>query len=280
MTFVYHIFFLGVLLCVGSFSAQSRGEKSDRTTSLPNPSPSTIDRYAVSRDEHRQSISEEEIDADPFESINRPIFYFNEVVDGILIDPVTEMYRRGLPDEVQYAISRFLQNLSEPTIFVNDFLQAKGSQALKSFCRFMINTVFGVFGLFDVARHMGLGPHRENFNTTLKYWGVPQGPYIVVPILGPANPRFIAGMFVDYYMDPYNYYMSDFWIYTRTGARFVVARADILPDLRNFRENSLDYYAALRSFYKQYMDADHVDGDKFVSHTPGIEDFMFDDDYT
>ena len=269
MILFYKTFFLGMAFSCSLLFAQPEMAP-----------PSKSDRYAEKRKEHMEAISEENIDADPLERLNRPVFYFNEVVNGVLIDPATEMYRRGLPDEVQYAISRFLHNLSEPGIFINDCLQKKGNQALKSFCRFMINTVFGLFGVFDVARHMGLGPHYENFNTTLKYWGVPQGPYIVVPVLGPSSPRFIVSIFVDYYIDPYNYYMSDFWVNARIGARFILARANILPDLKNFRENSLDYYAALRSFYKQYMDADHVEGDKFVSHTPALDDFMFDDDYT
>ncbi|UNM05915.1 MAG: VacJ family lipoprotein [Holosporaceae bacterium] len=140
----------------------------------------------------------------------------------------------------------------------------KEKKALASFSRFCINTVFGVFGIFDVAKKLGLDPHRESFNTTLKYYGVPQGPYLVLPVLGPTNPRYIAGTVFDYFIDPVRYYAQKHdtrsWTYWRTGMHFLTVRANITEDIRNFRENSIDFYAALRSFFKQYMDASRMDG--------------------
>jgi phospholipid-binding lipoprotein MlaA len=237
------------------------------------------DRYKLQRE--KNEAYDARLDDDPFEVINRKVFAFNEIVDGVLIDPIANMYRLGVPDDMQMIIANVLHNTSEPLILINDCLQKKKNKALESFCRFFINTVFGVFGMFDVAKHLGLEPHKEGFNTTLKYWGVPQGPYIVLPIFGPANPRYITGLVVDYFGDPVNFYArrhdKDSWLYWRTSLQFVTARASITEDIRNFRENSLDFYAAMRSFYKQYMDASRMDG-KVHYESPSLDEFMFDDD--
>ncbi len=227
------------------------------------------------------SYTYDTLDEDPLEKINRPIFEFNRVVDGILFDPVAVMYKGALPIVVQERISNFLNNMAEPLTFTNDCLQAKGNRALESFCRFFLNTVFGLFGLFDVADKMGLPLHKEDFNTTLKYWGVPQGPYIVLPILGPASPRFIVGLTADYFVDPFNYYFTQNdeagLAYSRTGVLFIKARAAIVDDIRNFRETSLDFYAAMRSFYKQYMNVDRQ-GDVITYSSPSLEEFMLGDE--
>ncbi len=223
----------------------------------------------------------DDLDADPFEPINRKIFYFNEIVDGVLIDPVANMYKMAMPFCIQKAVSHGLFNLGEPLTFTNDFLQARGTKALESFSRFLINTIFGFGGIFDVAESLGLPKHKESFNTTLKYWGVPTGPYLIVPILGPSNPRFLAGLGGDYIMDPVCYYMREMdeesLIWARVGVTFMVTRADITDDIRNFRENSIDFYAAMRSFYKQYMSAERRDNGELVHRSPSLDEFMVDD---
>lgn len=229
-----------------------------------------------------QSIYDyDSLDDDPLEKINRPIFEFNRVVDGVLIDPVANMYKNALPMVVQQRISNFLNNLGEPLTLGNDCLQLKGGQAVESFCRFCLNTIFGLFGLFDVAEKLGLPRHKGDFNTTLKYWGVPQGPYMVLPILGPASPRFIVGLTADYFLDPFNYYFTQNdevdIAYIRTGVLFIRARADMVNDIRNFRETSLDFYAAMRSFYKQYMNANR-EGDTITYSSPSLEEFMLNDE--
>ncbi|MFN7662491.1 MAG: VacJ family lipoprotein [Alphaproteobacteria bacterium] len=247
--------------------------------SVATPAASPVDSYKVQKE--KTDRYEGDLDDDPFEVINRKIFAFNEVVDGVLIDPVANMYRLAVPLDVQMMISNVLHNTSEPLIFINDCLQKKKNKALESFSRFFINTVFGIFGLFDVARHLGLEAHKEGFNTTLKHWGVPQGPYLVLPIFGPANPRYIGGLLGDYIMDPINYHArqqdKESWLYWRTSLQFLTARANITEDIKSFRENSLDFYAAMRSFYKQYMDANRMDGKVHYSR-PSVDEFMFDDD--
>lgn len=237
---------------------------------------------AARKDAYNQKKAEHhDLDSDPFEPLNRRVFAFNQYIDALIIDPFANMYRMGVPEDVQISVANVLHNASEPVIFVNDCLQRKRKKALASFSRFCINTVFGVFGIFDVAKKLGLDPHRESFNTTLKYYGVPQGPYLVLPVLGPTNPRYIAGTVFDYFIDPVRYYAQKHdtrsWTYWRTGMHFLTVRANITEDIRNFRENSIDFYAALRSFFKQYMDASRMDG-KVQYASPSLDEFMFDEE--
>lgn len=261
------------LLVVGYASVAA----ADDSSSVPPPQQDQIfeDAYQNRRKRHAT------LDDDPFEAINRRVFTFNQYVDALLLDPVANMYRMAVPEDVQISVANILHNASEPVIFINDCLQKKRKKALESFSRFMINSVFGILGIFDVAKRLGLDPHKESFNTTLKHYGVPQGPYIVLPVLGPANPRFVLGTIVDFYIDPVRYYAQKHdrrsWTYWRTGMQFITVRANLTEDMRNFRENSIDFYAAVRSFFKQYMDSSRMDG-KVQYESPSLDEFMFDDE--
>jgi phospholipid-binding lipoprotein MlaA len=224
----------------------------------------------------------DDLDSDPLESFNRKVFYFNEIVDGVLLDPFANMYKMWMPISVQRGLSHGLSNLMEPLTMANDFLQAKGSKALESMSRFLINTIFGLGGIFDVADSLGLEKHKETFNTTLKHWGVPPGPYIILPVLGPANPRFLVGLGVDYIIDPVRYYLQrvgdNNLIWARYGLTVLTTRAEVTQDLKNFRENSVDPYASVRSFYKQYMNAERGINGELVSKSPSLDEFMFEDE--
>ena len=277
LTFIFFIAFAPYALAEGEVRPSLTpvaGAPSEENAPLPartTKSPS----YEAKRAEY------EDLDEDPLEPLNRQIFAFNEYINALLLDPVANMYRMGVPEDVQILVANLLHNASEPVIFLNDCLQKRRGKALESFSRFFINTVFGVFGIFDVAKKLGLDPHKETFNTTLKYYGVPQGPYLVLPVFGSANPRFIVGTVVDFLVDPVSYYAikhdKESWTYWRTGMHYVTVRANLTEDVRNFRENSIDFYAALRSFYKQYMDANRMDG-KVQYESPSLDEFMFDDD--
>ncbi len=244
--------------------------------SLSHPQDETVSAQKVI------SIEMDDLDSDPLESINRKVFYFNEIVDGVLLDPFANMYRMWMPLSVQKGLSHGLFNLMEPLTIANDCLQAKGSKALESLSRFLINTIFGLGGIFDVADSLGLEKHKETFNTTLKYWGVPPGPYIILPVLGPANPRFLVGLGVDYIIDPVRYYLQrsgeNDLIWLRYGLTVLTTRAEITQDLKNFRENSVDSYASVRSFYKQYMNAERGADGEIVSKSPSLDEFMFEDE--
>lgn len=267
----YVLFFLisGWVNAVGAADPLSQTQEETHQTS------EAVDTYQHTK-KHLTTL-----DDDPFEPINRRVFTFNQYVDALLLDPIANMYRMGVPEDVQISVANILHNASEPVIFINDCLQKKRKKALESFSRFMINSVFGIFGVFDVAKRLGLDPHRESFNTTLKYYGVPQGPYIVLPILGPSNPRFVLGTIIDFYIDPVRYYAQKHdkhsWTYWRTGMQFITVRANLTEDMRNFQENSIDFYAAVRSFFKQYMDASRMDG-KVQYQSPSLDEFMFNDE--
>lgn len=230
------------------------------------------EKETMPRKEQFDSTSE-----DPLEGLNRAIFSFNTVVDGVLLNPIANTYRGAVPLEVQIRISNVLGNLFEPMTCLNDCLQTKGGKALESFSRFLINSVFGLFGLFDVAEKLGLPKHKETFNATLQKWGVPQGPYIVLPVFGPSCPRFMLGLGVDYFADPFNYYFihngKERWLDTRVATQFVVTKADLSADIDTFKKSSIDFYASMRSFFKQYMNAQH-NGETVVYESPSLDEFF------
>ncbi len=198
---------------------------------------------------------------DPFEPFNRAVFQFNEALDAMLLTPLAILYRDVLPPIVQEHTHNVLVNLNEPVVAANSLLQGKPRQAASTFARFTFNTTAGVGGLFDVADGMGLPQERADFGQTLAVWGAPAGPYLVLPVLGPSNPRDAVGRGVDgVVLDPFGllntivFDESDFFeilSYTRTGLTAVDARARSLEATDELRRTALDYYAAIRSAFRQ-----------------------------
>jgi phospholipid-binding lipoprotein MlaA len=189
---------------------------------------------------------------DPLEGVNRAVFEFNRVVDGLLIKPAAQIYRGVLPQQAQDSVRSFLRNLRTPAILVNDVLQGDMDRAGTTISRFLVNTTLGIGGLFDVAGdHLGIPFHDEDFGQTLAVWGVGEGPYLVLPILGPSNPRDVVGLASEWFLDPVNLYFTnkedEDWVpWVRAGLTGVDARARSL--------DALDYYAAIRSLYRQNRD--------------------------
>ncbi|MDC0661903.1 MlaA family lipoprotein [Marinobacter sp. SS21] len=187
--------------------------------------------------------------ADPFENWNRKIFRFNEFMDQWFLRPVAQGYRTVTPNFVDRGITNFFSNLSEVRNLVNSILQLKGESAVVAAGRFTYNTVFGLGGLIDVATVFDLPERPEDFGQTLGHWGVGGGPYLMLPFLGPSNPRDFTGLTTDlvvlpslwdYVESPDNYY-----------ARFVQVvdrRADLIP-AESFLSG--DKYSFLRSAYLQ-----------------------------
>jgi phospholipid-binding lipoprotein MlaA len=198
---------------------------------------------------------------DPLEPFNRAVFQFNEALDALLLTPLAILYRDVLPPVVQERTHNVLVNLSEPVVAANSLLQGKPRQAGATFARFAFNTTAGVGGLFDVADGMGLPSAQADFGQTLALWGTPSGPYLVLPVLGPSNPRDAVGRGVDsVILDPWGllntivFDESDFLEilgYTRAGLTAVDARARSLEATDELRRTSLDYYAAIRSAFRQ-----------------------------
>ncbi len=141
-------------------------------------------------------------DDDPLEPLNRAIFEFNEIVDDNVLEPIAKGYKYITPDPVEVGISNFFSNLGEIGTITNDLLQLKFAQAGKDTMRFLLNSTLGVFGVFDVATPMGLSKNKEDFGQTLGFWGVPDGPYLVLPFLGPSSVRDGPSMMLDYEISP------------------------------------------------------------------------------
>lgn len=191
---------------------------------------------------------------DPLEPINRAIFGFNNVADKVILEPISKGYKK-LPSPVQSGVSNFLKNLKLPLVAVNQLLQGQGKNAFESSSRFIVNSTAGVFGLVDVAKKIGLEQKQEDFGQTLAHWGVGDGFYIVLPIFGPSSVRDTAGMILTYSTDPVNAYavhQGESWILPiKTATNAVDQRSKIIDEVNALRDNSLDYYAAVRSSYYQ-----------------------------
>ena len=195
---------------------------------------------------------------DPFEPVNRVIFKFNNAADRVILEPAAKGYRK-LPSPVQTGVGNFFSNLKLPLVIINQFLQRQFKNAASSTGRLLINTTVGVAGLLDVAEKVGLEEKEEDFGQTLATWGIGNGPYIILPIFGPSNLRDTAGMFITSATDPTNLYLIDQgegeWIALRTAGTAIDQRSKIIEEVNTLRENSVDYYAAVRSSYYQNRDA-------------------------
>jgi phospholipid-binding lipoprotein MlaA len=195
-------------------------------------------------------------DNDPIEPLNRAIFGFNEILVKYLIGPIAEGYNAALPNPIREAIRNFLSNLNGPVILANDLLQGELKRGYDTSARMIINSTAGALGFFDVAEKLGFAKHREDFGQTLAVWGIGEGFYLVLPVFGPSNPRDALGRFlIDPFFDPLGYYLRNTDReeigYGLTGARGLTGYANIVDQINELRENSLDFYGALRSLYRQ-----------------------------
>ncbi|MBV8889718.1 MAG: VacJ family lipoprotein [Alphaproteobacteria bacterium] len=196
---------------------------------------------------------------DPFENTNRAVFAFNQGVNHTVLIPIAKTYRTVLPDPMRQSFHDFLQNLNGPVIFANDVLQAQLGLAGRTLARFAINTSVGAGGMFDVATRIGIPYHENDFGITLAVWGLPDGPYVVVPVLGPSNPRDLAGQVGDGFADPWNIIASEHHRLWAPVLRSAVSGIDELSrnieGLNDIERTSLDYYATIRSLYRQRREA-------------------------
>ena len=224
---------------------------------------SESDKVNTSSSDFQTGNYEDEI-YDPLEPINRVIFGFNNVADKLILEPTAKGYKK-LPPPIQSGISNFLNNLKLPLVVVNQILQGQFQNASDSTGRFIVNSTAGVFGLIDVAERIGLERTQEDFGQTLATWGVGDGFYIVLPIFGPASMRDTAGMILTYSTDPINAYAiaeSEVWVLPiRTTTNAIDQRSKIIDEVNALRNNSLDYYAAVRSSYYQNRKAAIINND-------------------
>ncbi|SEN00292.1 phospholipid-binding lipoprotein MlaA [Pseudomonas sp. ok272] len=194
---------------------------------------------------------------DPWESINRPIYTFNDVLDTYALKPLAQGYQFITPSFLEDGIHNMYRNIGDVGNLANDILQAKPHAAGVDVSRVLMNTIFGVAGFFDVGTKMGLHRNDEDFGQTLGYWGVPSGPYVMLPILGPSTVRDAPSKYVDSYAEPYRY-MNDIPARNMAiGLDIIDARASLLPAEKLV---SGDRYTFIRNAYLQNREFKVKDG--------------------
>jgi phospholipid-binding lipoprotein MlaA len=208
-------------------------------------------------DTAQQAGTYEEDFNDPLEDVNRKTFEFNQFVDRNAIVPVAKAYRDTVPDPVRDSLRDFLNNLRAPIIFANDALQGQFQQAGETMGRFVINSTIGMGGVVDVAGRWGVPFHEADLGLTLGTWGIPEGPYLVVPVLGPSTPRDLGGQVAEGFGDPWNRLVTGspwnlYWIpFVRGAVAGIDQRSRYIETLADIERTSLDYYATIRSLYRQ-----------------------------
>ena len=188
---------------------------------------------------------------DPYEGFNRAMFSFNEAVDNVAVKPVATVYQNVLPSFVRTGVGNFFGNIGDIWIAVNNLLQGKAEDGMSDVARVIINTTFGVAGIFDVATEAGLPKHNEDFGQTLGKWGCSSGPYVVLPILGSSTVRDTIALPADFFGDPVGYKHP---VHVRNQARvlrFVDRRAAALEPVKLIEEAALDKYEFVRDAYLQ-----------------------------
>ena len=189
--------------------------------------------------------------ADPLEPFNRTIFSFNDKVDQAVIKPVASGYRAVTPKLVRIGVTNFFGNITDVWSTVNNVLQGKPQAAGESLFRVTTNTVFGIFGIFDVASDLNIPKHSEDFGQTLGHWGVPAGPYLILPILGPSTVRDTVGTFVDINGNALTRGKDVGFRNTATSVGIVNVRANLLDAGDLLDQAALDKYTFTRDIYLQ-----------------------------
>lgn len=198
----------------------------------------------------------QESNSDPLEPMNRGIFWFNEQLDNYVMAPVARGWKWVLPTRVRKSVTNFFQNLLFPIDGVNNLLQGKFVRTGKMTARFVVNSTVGVAGFFDPATGWGLERYQEDFGQTLGYWGVPPGPYLVLPLWGPSSPRDGVGLAVDAFSTVYPWFIPFYYTLGASALGLVNARANVLTDVDELRRASLDYYVAVRNAYRQHREVE------------------------
>ncbi|MGZ8912998.1 MAG: MlaA family lipoprotein [Methylobacter sp.] len=207
---------------------------------------------ATTGDVEQQTVASK---VDPYESFNRKMFGFNDSVDNYVAEPISNAYKWITPQFMQTGVFNFFNNLKNVNVVINDVLQAKFSQSAEDTGRFAINSTVGLGGLFDVAKHVGLEQNEEDFDQTLAVWGVPQGSYLVLPLLGPSTARGIPGAVFDTAANPASYVGMPVQLMAMLNARASAEGA-----LKFIDEAALDPYVFTRESFLQWRNNLATDG--------------------
>ena len=199
---------------------------------------------------------------DPLQPFNRAMFTFNDAVDRVVFRPLAVGYRAVLPQRVRNGVNNFFNNLRAPTTLLNDILQGKPKRAQETINRFLVNSTIGLLGFVDIATRLGFPEHQEDYGQTLAVWGVPAGPYIVLPLLGPSTLRDAVGKVPEFYIADPLWEPDDTAV---TIARFGVRAVDIrsrLLDLDRVIKMQVDPYLFFRESYLLNRRRAILDGDQ------------------
>ena len=211
----------------------------------------------------------EEVNNDPWENLNRKTHNFNMTLDGYVIRPIAETYDFIIPELVQTGFSNVFDNLGTPVSAANNLIQFKPVGFITETSRFILNSTFGIFGLFDVASRLGIKERNEDFGQSLGHWGFASGPYLVIPFFGPSSTRDGFSLAPDYYLRPdlvrFEDNKSDLAL---NGLSVVNLRAGLLS-ISDLSGN--DQYSFYRDAYLQRREYEINDGK--------IDDSFFDDEF-
>lgn len=222
----------------------------------------------------------ERVAHDPWEAPNRKVHQFNETVDKVSLKPISKGYQKIFPEPVRKVVTNFFRNLRAPSSALNNFLQGKPAHGIQELGRFVANSTFGIGGLFDVATAGGIEEHREDFGQTAAVWGVPSGPFVVLPFLGPATLR-------DAVLYPINIKTSLLFHYNNTSVRdrlyilrTIELRARLLA-LEDMMKDSKDPYVTMRESFLQNREFNIYDGNPPQSSEEDdlFDEFLEEEDY-
>jgi phospholipid-binding lipoprotein MlaA len=188
---------------------------------------------------------------DPLEDFNRTMFRFNDAVDEAVLKPVATGYQKVAPSFVQTAVGNFFGNLGDVWTAVNNLLQGKVHEGVSDTMRVLVNSTMGLGGVLDIASEAGMSKHREDFGQTLGVWGVPSGPYLVLPLIGSSTVRDTAALPADFAGDPWLYNKNVSVRNTGTALRIMDERAALLGASNLVEDVSLDKYAFVRDAWLQ-----------------------------
>jgi phospholipid-binding lipoprotein MlaA len=199
---------------------------------------------------------------DPLEPTNRVFYAINNGIDTVILRPAALAYRYVVPGPVREGIHNVLANIGTPVQLVNDILEAKPRRAGDTTMRFLINTTAGLLGIFDVATKWGYPDHDADFGMTLALWGVPEGPFLFLPVLGPSDPRDASGFVAGIALDPFTWIGTgpnkpgwSAFKWSRQGLNAIDQRERVLDSLDQIKKTALDPYATFRSLYRQHRHA-------------------------
>lgn len=217
------------------------------------------------------------IESDPLEPMNRGVFWFNNQVDRFLLEPAAHGWQRVTPQVLRDSLEKFFENLRFPVRFVSNVIELNGGGAAEESGRFVVNSTVGVLGFFDPASGFGLEMTQTDIGVAFGRWGIPPGPYLVLPLFGPSNPRDTVGLAGDSVLSSGPSLVSRTAGAVLRGVDLLNTRAELIDEIDEAREASLDYYVFMRNAYVQHRSA-RVRGESEQTSPGEVQDDLYEID--